>query len=83
MLRSRIHATIPDKNGQRERKGIFVCENVRSFFDYVVTLPRDLKGNSREDIPQSHVNDHTAEAIRGRLQHNSKPAVSFNRRYYA
>lgn len=80
-LRGRIHAAIPDKNGIRERKGIFVCENVRSFFDYVVTLPRDLKGNNREDIPQSHVNDHTAECIRGRLQHNSAPRVSFKRRW--
>jgi hypothetical protein len=49
-IRSRINATIPDKNGLREKAGLFVCEPVRSFFDTVLVLPRDLKSN-RECTP--------------------------------
>ena len=72
-IRSRLNATVPDKNGAREKPGLFVCEGVRSFFDYVVVLPRDLKHN-KEDIPDK-MNDHTADCIRYRLRHNTQPAV--------
>jgi len=42
-----------------------VCEGVRSFFDYVIVLPRDLK-NNKEDIPDK-LNDHTADCVRSNL----------------
>ncbi|MFZ0150371.1 MAG: hypothetical protein WAM72_18965 [Xanthobacteraceae bacterium] len=74
-IRSRLHATVPDNNGAREKAGLFVCEGVRSFFDYVIVLPRDLK-NNKEDIPDK-MNDHTADCIRYRLRHNTQPTVSF------
>jgi hypothetical protein len=76
-IRSRLHATVPDKNGAREKAGLFVCEGVRSFFDYVIVLPRDLK-NNKEDIPDK-MNDHTADCIRYRLRHNTQPTVSSRR----
>jgi hypothetical protein len=57
--------------------GLFVCEGVRSFFDYVIVLPRDLK-NNKEDIPDK-MNDHTADCIRYRLRHNTQPTVSSRR----
>jgi Phage terminase large subunit len=81
-IRSRLYATIPTKDGIREKAGLFVCGNVRSFFDHVVTLPRDLKGN-REDTPKEHLNDHTAAALRYRLLHNTRPAFSTRRRWVA
>ena len=80
-IRSRLNATVPDKNGAREKAGLFVCEGVRSFFDYVIVLPRDLK-NNKEDIPDK-MNDHTADCIRYRLRHNTQPTVSFKRRWIA
>lgn len=79
-IRSRLNATIPDKNGIREKAGLFVCEGVRSFFDYVLVLPRDLKGN-REDIVQTgSINDHTADCLRYRMLHSTRPAFSTRRR---
>lgn len=39
---------------------------------------RDLKNNI-EDIPDK-MNDHTADCIRYRLRHNTKPGVSFSHR---
>ena len=80
-IRSRLNATVPDANGAREKAGLFVCEGVRSFFDYVIVLPRDLK-NNKEDIPDK-LNDHTADCIRYRLRHNTQPTVSFKRRWIA
>jgi hypothetical protein len=80
-IRSRLNATVPDQNGAREKAGLFVCEGVRSFFDYVIVLPRDLK-NNKEDIPDK-MNDHTADCIRYRLRHNTQPTVSFKRRWVA
>ena len=77
----RLNATVPNANGAREKAGLFICEGVRSFFDYVIVLPRDLKSN-KEDIPDK-LNDHTADCIRYRLRHNTQPAVSFKRRWIA
>jgi hypothetical protein len=68
-IRAKINAARPDKNGYRERPGLFVCENVRSFFRTVIILPRDFKGNP-EDIPKNeHLEDHAAELLRYRLRH--------------
>jgi len=80
-IRSRLNAAVPSANGTREKAALFVCEGVRSFFDYVIVLPRDLK-NNKEDIPDK-LNDHTADCIRYRLRHNTQPAVSFKRRWIA
>ena len=80
-IRSRLNATVPNANGAREKAGLFVCEGVRSFFDYVIVLPRDLKSN-KEDIPDK-LNDHTADCIRYRLRYNTQPTVSFKRRWIA
>jgi hypothetical protein len=80
-IRSRLNATVPNADGAREKAGLFVCEGVRSFFDYVIVLPRDLK-NNKEDIPNK-LNDHTADCIRYRLRHNTRPTVSFKRRWVA
>ena len=41
-IRSRLNATVSDENGAREKAGLFVCEGVRSFFDYVIVLPQRL-----------------------------------------
>lgn len=74
-IRSRLYATIPTKDGIREKAGLFICENVRSFFDHVLTLPRDLK-NNREDIPQTTgIIDHTGDATRYRMLHSTKPRL--------
>jgi hypothetical protein len=59
-----------DANGQRETPGLFVCENVKSFFTHTVTLPRDPKG--LEDIPSHGVQDHSADALRYRLTFDEK-----------
>ncbi len=79
-IRSRLNATVPGANGAREKAGLFVCEGVRSFFDYVIVLPRDLK-NNKEDIPDK-LNDHTADCIRYRLRHNTASTVIFKRRWF-
>ena len=68
-IRSRLNAAVPDKNDTREKAGLFACEGVRSFFDHVIVLPRDLK-NNKEDIPDK-MNDHSADCTRCRLQHNT------------
>ena len=65
----------------RSVAGLFVCEGVRSSFDYVIVLPRDLK-NNKEDIPDK-MNDRTADCIRYRLRHNTRPTVSLKRRWVA
>jgi hypothetical protein len=62
-IRSRLNATVPNANGAREKAGLFVCEGVRSFFDHVIVLPRDLKTTRRTSRISSTITLPTAFAI--------------------
>jgi len=73
-IRAHMRGAIPSKDGYREKPGLYVCEGVKSFFDHVVTLPRDPK--NPEDSPKRGVIDHSADCLRYRLRHLKQAAVS-------
>jgi hypothetical protein len=78
LMRTFLNGAVPNKDGLREHAGLFICENVRSFFDFVVTLPRDPK--KPEDVPKvESLEDHSADCIRYRLRRDNKPNVQFRR----
>jgi hypothetical protein len=61
-MRGILLAAIPNKNGAREKPGLYITSNCVHWVETVSVLPRDLDGNP-EDIPD-RVEGHLADATR-------------------
>jgi hypothetical protein len=77
-MRGMLLATIPNKNGAREKPGLYVVSNCIHWVQTVPDLPGGLDGNP-EDIPH-RVEDHLADATRYLIRRSNKPMVKFGRR---
>jgi hypothetical protein len=75
-IRSGLHATVPDANGQRERPGLFFCSDCTHLIRTLSALPRDLDGNVEDTTDR--VEDHLPDALRYLLRRNNDPQVFFS-----
>jgi hypothetical protein len=64
MLRSRLTQAMPNKDGTRDRPGMFVCARCKYWLNYVPPMPRDKV--DPDDVPEKY-EDHLGDMTRYRL----------------
>jgi hypothetical protein len=64
MLRSLLDDAKPNRDGTREREGLFVCERCKFWQEFVPSMPRDSK--DPDDVPGKY-EDHLCDMTRYRV----------------
>jgi hypothetical protein len=64
MMRSKMVQAVPNRDGTREKPGLFVCERCKYWLEYVPPTPRDKV--DMDDVPEKY-EDHMCDMTRYRL----------------
>jgi hypothetical protein len=64
MLRARLSGAVPNKDGTREKPGLFITEGCKYWLNFVPPMPRDKM--DMDDVPEKY-EDHLADMTRYRL----------------